>query len=611
MRTELRHGAFHVGVWIISGAFPITAGCHGSHEHDDSDPTVDALGPHLLAAQPTFGAGVTLSSPPPPISGGTLTIAPDGVTAFAADPDRDRVYVVDLAARVVSRTYELMAHDEPGRIAVDTKGRAHVALRSAGALLTIDPKTGTTKRRAVCTAPRGVAYDATDDSVLVACVDGTLARFPAEAGEATMRVTLDRDLRDVTVRADGSLFVSTFRRAQILHVGGNGALLGKNGGHDASSPNVMWRMIPLDLGDGNDGVLAAAQRPRPDKISLVSGGYGADPKKKECPVGIVAGQLVSGWVGATRALQLVPQATLPVDVATDGVVAVIVSAGNGHTPGAPQLFIQRLTGVQSESDVLSSPTCAVQSTGTTPGQPTAAAFDRAGDLIVQSREPAALYIMSPDKTRVWRTITLANDSREDTGHAIFHSNSGAGVACACCHAEGGEDGHTWQFEGLGPRRTPSLRGTAAHTEPFHWDGSQKDMSDIVTHVFEERMSGPTLPPEHVSALTHFVYALPAPPPIHGMDDSAQRGKGLFESHGCSGCHGGPMLTNNQTVDVGTGAAFQVQSLKGVGWRAPFLHDGCASTLIQRFGPCGGDKHGTTGDLGPEGVSDLTAFLETL
>jgi len=41
---------------------------------------------------------------PPAISGGTLRISADGKTAVAADPDRDQVYVVDLATRTVQWT---------------------------------------------------------------------------------------------------------------------------------------------------------------------------------------------------------------------------------------------------------------------------------------------------------------------------------------------------------------------------------------------------------------------------------------------------------------------------------------------------------------------------
>src|SRR5262249_38690062 len=48
---------------------------------------------------PQFGSTVSAAVAPPAISGGTLRILADGHTAVAADPDRDRVYVVNLTAR--------------------------------------------------------------------------------------------------------------------------------------------------------------------------------------------------------------------------------------------------------------------------------------------------------------------------------------------------------------------------------------------------------------------------------------------------------------------------------------------------------------------------------
>jgi len=56
----------------------------------------------------------------------------------------------------------------------------------------------------------------------------------------------------------------------------------------------------------------------------------------------------------------------------------------------------------------------------------------------------------------------------------------------------------------------------------------------------------------------------------------------------------------------------VPSLVGVGWRAPYIHDGCAKTLFERFIPdCGGAAHGDTHDLRQDQIADLVTFLETL
>ena len=109
---------------------------------------------------PNAGAMVTQASAPPAVSGGTLRVLSDGQTAVAADPDRDRVYVVDLSARAVSATVPLEAGDEPGRVIEDAAGRVHVALRRGGAVVTFDPRQPVVTRRLVCASPRGLAYEA-------------------------------------------------------------------------------------------------------------------------------------------------------------------------------------------------------------------------------------------------------------------------------------------------------------------------------------------------------------------------------------------------------------------------------------------------------------------
>jgi cytochrome c peroxidase len=95
-----------------------------------------------------------------------------------------------------------------------------------------------------------------------------------------------------------------------------------------------------------------------------------------------------------------------------------------------------------------------------------------------------------------------------------------------------------------------------------------------------------------------------------------RGQSLFSDPkvACATCHADALLTNNTTVDVGTGQPLQVPSLRGLSWRAPFMHNGCAPTLADRFSSAacgGGDKHGATSTLTAAQLGDLTAYLESL
>ena len=96
--------------------------------------------------------------------------------------------------------------------------------------------------------------------------------------------------------------------------------------------------------------------------------------------------------------------------------------------------------------------------------------------------------------------------------------------------------------------------------------------------------------------------------------AVQRGERLFASQevGCRRCHAGDKLTDNRSVDVGTGAVLQVPSLRALAYRAPFMHNGCAATLRDRFQPgCGGARHGDVSGLSDQQVDDLVAYLQTL
>jgi cytochrome c peroxidase len=595
-----------------------------SGQYVDDDPAPPPSLPVQSGPQPVFGPVVEQATPPPAISGGTLGISPDGRIAVASDPDRGRVHLVDLDMRT-ARSVAVGAAEEPGRVTFD-EGRAWVAMRSSGDVVAIDLATFAIAVRAhACASPRGIAFEKATGLVHVACAEGEIVSISRD-GAVARRVPVDRDVRDIVVRRNGELQVSVFRSAEILRVDPAGALLSR--ARIGASTNMAWRLLPPPPPSGTgtpgndppeDEPVATGQSASDEAVQTSPGGYGSG--SGPCARGIVASRMEMMGKGSV----LLPQAVLPVDVATNGREYVAVAAGNGHTKQLPQLFIvQRTafvamaipppssTGAAGSKAPVPLEPCAAFTPGNVPGQAVAAAFDGKDRLIVQSREPAALYVMTEDRRRVLHTIELATESREDTGHAVFHSNAGAFVACASCHGEGGDDGRTWKFVGLGARRTPSLKGTVAHTEPFHWSGDQKDMADLAKHVFVERMSGPELEAAQTNSLQRWVFAIPAPARPAALTEAAQRGKTQFEARGCAGCHSGAMLTNNQTVDVGTGGPFQVPSLVGVASHAPFLHDGCAKTLEARFVDCGGGaRHGNVAGMSDAERADLVRYLEAL
>jgi hypothetical protein len=609
----------HRDIWIrVCGLSAIAlVGCAGSGSggFNSSTPPV-----------PWYGPTVSLATSPPPISGGTMIVLKKGGVAVASEPDRDAVYVVSLSEKRVTAAVALQPQDEPGRLVEDGAGRVHVALRRGGALVTINPSSGQAiERRAVCPAPRGVAWEAATDRVHVACAGGELVSLPAAGGPATRTVQLDRDLRDVVVDG-GALLVSRFRSAELLVVDSNGAVTGRRAPDKFASsavrngtpfaPTVAWRTIAMPSG----GVLMAHQRGMSDLVGTsppkyyASSGFGLSGP---CD-GAILHTAVTRLGRDGRQLQPSPPmitSVLPVDLAVspDERTFALISAGNWQVPGRPRLQLVEAAAYVGKVDCLDG-----DSDRTTvemgAGQPIAVAFDPAsGEPVVQTREPSSVQL-----PRLGVLVPLSNEAAEDTGHHVFHTNSGGDIACASCHAEGGDDGHVWVFV-EGKRRTQSLLAGVAAVGPYHWLGDIGDFPQLVDQIFVGRMAGPQLGLDQQQALGTWVGKIPRVAPSPGEPGAVARGRAIFEDPtvGCATCHSGEELTDRKIADVGTEgdgygqSSFKVPSLIGLSLRAPYLHNGCAPTLRDRFGACGGKAHGSTSQLSEAQLTDLIRYLESL
>ena len=397
---------------------------------------------------------------------------------------------------------------------------------------------------------------------------------------------------------DGAIAVTTFRSAEVLRLGADGTIARRDRARAAApnnTPHVAWRAV----GGASGAIVVAHQQESKESVPTEAiNAYGSN-----LGTSIVSSVItVLAPDGSAQTNDLLFQSVLPVDVALapDEKHVAVVSAGNAFLPGVSSVLYY----VPGKSQTPLAPSFT--------GQPTAVAFDAAGEVLVQVREPATLQVINP-ATMQTRSIELSSVSRADSGVDIFHTAAGAAIACASCHPEGGDDGHVWLLD-RHRRRTPSLRGTIAGTAPYHWTGEEPDIQHLLGDVYTNRMGGVALEKDQTAAIRHWVEAIPAPPAPSWVDASAaERGQAIFhrDQVGCAGCHSGPTRTNNGTVDVGTGRAFQVPSLIGVGWRTPLLHDGCAATIADRFGKCATPQHGDTTKLSPGDLEDLETYLETL
>lgn len=619
---------------------------------------METVEPASVLTIPTDSRAVVRAQKPPvPISGGTLLASSDGTRAFVADSDRDRVSVVDVATQRVLQHVALDPGDEPGRLVQDDVGRVHVVLRGAGAVATLDAVSfQLLAKRAVCAAPRGIAFEAASQTLLVACSGGDLVSLPAAEGGVGVRVHLGGDLRDVVPRADGGYYVSRAKSAELLTLDAAHTLRGsarpitaqlplpgRDGTKvmDTLSPELARRTLALRGGGAmmlhqgaRDGAIPLGDPHAPDPNASPYGG-GSDGDPIGC-AGVVGSEITLFDDGDRPPLTGRIQDVLAVDIAESPEGEMVVASAGPPDPDAPAVRVmlppplmpQQLNVVSwYDRNVWESAysmqlplekTCwAPTDVRQLPAPVTALAFLPDGRLLAQSREPATLWIL-PSFAHLRDAplaIALGGASVLDTGHELFHRDAGAGVACASCHLEGGDDGHVWQFLDRGPRRTQALNVGLEGTAPFHWVGDMSDIATLMENVFVGRMGGVHQSPERTRALEQWLYALPRPAPQRDPNDAAAvRGKALFEGEAqCSKCHDGPKLTDNRTLDVGTGLSLQVPSLIGVVYRSPWLHDGCATSLRQRFDPScgGGDQHGQTSQLDSDQLDDLVAYLESL
>ena len=623
-------------MWTLVGLAGLLAGCPRPEPIDPGVTGAGVVSPYM--DQRLLQGPVAADVPPPAVSGGTL-FATDTM-ALVSDPDRDRIVVVDRGATPPATIVaELAPGSEPGRILLQDDGRlGHAILRGSGEVYTFDPLSPATgERRRVCAIPRGLAYDAETDELHVACRSGELVTLPAATGAPTRTLAIEGgDLRDVLID-DGQLFVSRFRAAELVRVERDGTVMAVSAPYpavdtfsvDASgntvefTPSVAWRTIAVPGG----GVAMVHQRASQGELNVAN--PNAYYTTSLCNGSIIQSAVTFFRDGVAFDAPNLADASLAIDVAVapDGQGVAVVNAGNqSGTSSVVLLARAELEASPGSYGGFSGATC-TYATAYDPvtyeprAQPEvqnaiAADFDEGGRLLVQQRNDAdggaSLVVVSAGA--IVQRIDLGGADVFDTGHTVFHGNAGRGTACASCHPEGAEDGRTWHFAGLGPRRTPAMHGDVTSTAPFHWDGDLPTLNALAAEVFTRRMGGPQLSAGQVDALGGWLDQLPAPEAPRTMSDaSAQRGHDLFwGAAACSTCHSGGMLTNNANHDVGTGGSFQVPSLIGVSARLPVMHDGCATTLHERFRPdCGGDRHGEVASLGEPQIDDLVAYLETL
>jgi cytochrome c peroxidase len=263
------------------------------------------------------------------------------------------------------------------------------------------------------------------------------------------------------------------------------------------------------------------------------------------------------------------------------------------------------------------------------GRPVAAAFTPDGkSVVVANYLRNAVQVVDVEKGEVVRAIELGGPEKPSVarrGEAIFYDakrSFGNWYSCHSCHTDGHTNGGSFDTANDGKygnlKKVASLRGVAK-TAPYTWHGWQPDLRAGLEHSLVQTMQGPKPSAEDLDALMAYVATLDFVAPKPPADEEAvKRGAAVFKAKRCAECHAPPDYTTAKTVEVGLESkddaykGFNPPSLRGVGTRGPWLHDGRAKSLEQVF-----RKHHLpsklTGEEDPTDAElrDLIEFLKSL
>lgn len=195
-------------------------------------------------------------------------------------------------------------------------------------------------------------------------------------------------------------------------------------------------------------------------------------------------------------------------------------------------------------------------------------------------------------------------------------------SCVSCHPDVRVDGLNWDLlnDGMGnPKNTKSL--FLSHQTPPVMISGVRDKAETAVRSGIQFIQFAVRPDEDAQAIDAFlrgVEAVPSPYLQEGaLGEAAKRGEALFQQAGCAACHPGPLFTDLQPYNVGTGKdrevdmKFDTPTLVEVWRTAPYLHDGRAATMLDMLKrEDSGPQHHPAG-LTDEQLADLAEYVLSL
>lgn len=552
---------------------------------------------------------------------GSSGVVTSGEGLLAVDVDRSAVAWLGLTGEQV----ELKVGREPARLLrlgevsfVSLRGeRAVVELLGTGSALVIG------RRFQVGAEPFGMAASKDKDRLYVACsLSGTVEEIDLKSGAVVRTFPVPDQPRWLVANATnlyvGSALAGTVTTIQLstgvvapvkmpqptAQATGH-PMVPRITGDLSLSPDGTNLVVPVQLTDSHvvDPNLATTAYYGPDIVS------GFIPALADVPIG-GDGMPAEGAITVTP---LPPNLNYPTSVA--------------HEPGGANIYVA----VEGSSLVLSLPALPRQR------KPSVNTVSR---LVIESSYPDSLAIGSDGKvfarSRLLRKVFAVGAANEDgilklssvaalpasglapeveRGPMLFfdaveQTTGPMGLSCSSCHFEGRTDGLTWVLPS-GLRNTPSLAEQVSERVPLRWSGDRDSIADDAQQT-AQILRG-TLNGEQAADLQRFVESIPGVDlPLHGAPaEMMSPGRQAFVRAGCSGCHGGQVLSDLTQHDLAGRGDVKTPSLTGVAATPPFLHDGSVATLEELVERARELELGDTSMLSPEERAALVTYLKSL
>jgi YVTN family beta-propeller protein len=551
-----------------------------------------------------------------------LALSSDGRWALTANSTSDSVSLVDLSLGTVA------AEGETGRkpFSVAWRGSAALVTNLLDETVTlfevVPPKLSRIATFDVGYQPRGVALSG-DRAYVALSGEDAVAVLDLRERKVVGRIPVGVEPWYLALTPDGTRLLAGNTKSQTLSVIDTSSLRvvssvdlhGRNLRHIAVSPDGAWAYLPQIVDRDGPTTIQSIENGKVIDNRLVRVALSGPGPREALPLdtkgfasgdmdGVAVspdGQLLAISVSGTRTLLLL---RLPLP---------FVAEPRDHMDEAlhqDPVRYRRVLGLR--------------------GRPLGLSFTPDGkSLIVANALRNEVQRVDVEKADLVGAIALggpAEPSLARKGEAIFHDAYRSWhewFSCATCHVEGHENGGNYDTFNDGkygnPKKVLSLRGVV-RTGPWTWHGHQTNLAQSLQGSFTRTMGRGALNAEELKEVLAYLETLDfVPPPKASHTEAAKRGESVFKAKGCAACHKPPLYTDKEVHLVGLESpddvyrGFNPPSLRGVGRRMPYLHDGRAKTLEEVIR----DHHRPSGlgggesDPTPEELSDLVAFLKTL